>query len=459
MPVLCRHVASPARAAVQVALALLVLLMACRDAGLVSRALDAGRLGQVRVIMQRGARGGLVYLFTSERGWDAGAEHAARSIAGLGVVVVGVDLPSYLDGLARSDDGCHYLISEIEELSKRIQREEHFAEYRTPILAGFGAGGMLAYAALAQSPAATIAGAAAVDPTDSVRTKVPLCEGAKAAHAPDGGFRYAPDATLPGWWRVDRAAGTSPPGEWLVALLKTSPAETSGAATDHTVQSLPLVEYPVEHKRASLFAVIYSGDGGWRDLDKEIGEVLAREGVPVVGVDSLRYFWHRKPPATMGEDLAKVVRSYAERWGTSQVVLVGYSFGADILPFAVNRLPADVSQRVRQVSLLGVEPMAAFEFSVAGWFGAASSEEVAVLPELLRMDLRLVQCFYGEDEPDTLCRSPALSAVETIRTSGGHHFGGDYPALARRILDGLDRRATAAGDQHSPAALTSSPRP
>jgi type IV secretory pathway VirJ component len=440
-------------------LALLVLVMACRDIELVSRALDAGRLGEVRVIMRRGAHGGLVYLFTSERGWDAEAERAARGIAGLGVVVVGVDLPSYLGGLAKSDDGCHYLISELEDLSKRIQREEHFAEYRTPILAGVGAGGMLAYAALAQSPAATIAGAAAVDPTDSLQTKVPLCAGAKAARAPDGGFRYVPAATLPGWWRVDRAAGTSPPGDRLVALLKASLAETPGEASDHTVQSLPLVEYPVEHKRASLFAVIYSGDGGWRDLDKEVGEILAREGVPVVGVDSLRYFWHRKPPETIGEDLAAVVRSYAARWGTSQVVLIGYSFGADILPFAVNRLPADVGERVRQVSLLGIAPTAAFEFSVAGWLGAASSEEVAVLPELLRMDLRLVQCFYGEDEPDALCRSPALRGVEMIRTSGGHHFDGDYPALARRILDGVDRRATPSRDQPSPVALTSSPRP
>ena len=46
---------------------------------------------------------------------------------GRGVAVVGVDLPAYRRGLAASDDGCHYLISEVEDLSKRVQREFGFS--------------------------------------------------------------------------------------------------------------------------------------------------------------------------------------------------------------------------------------------------------------------------------------------------------------------------------------------
>ena len=43
-------------------------------------------------------------------------------------------------------------------------------------------------------------------------------------------------------------------------------------------------------------AVIYSGDGGWRDIDKDIAGALQEKGIPVVGVDSLRYFWSEKTP-------------------------------------------------------------------------------------------------------------------------------------------------------------------
>ncbi|MCZ7619277.1 MAG: virulence factor [Myxococcota bacterium] len=59
---------------------------------------------------------------------------------------------------------------------------------------------------------------------------------------------------------------------------------------------------------------------------------------------------------------------------------------------------------------------------------------------LQRIDLGLLQCFYGEQEPETLCRAPELAGAEKIVTSGGHHFDGDYAALARRIAEGAQRR-------------------
>jgi type IV secretory pathway VirJ component len=69
-----------------------------------------------------------------------------------------------------------------------------------------------------------------------------------------------------------------------------------------------------------------------------------------------------------------------------------------------------------------------------------------VLPELLRIDLARVQCVYGDEEADSLCRAPELAEAEIIRTGGGHHFDGDYAALAQRILDGLRRRAGKDGE-------------
>jgi len=56
------------------------------------------------------------------------------------------------------------------------------------------------------------------------------------------------------------------------------------------VAKLPLIELPASHP-SPLLAIIVSGDGGWRDLDKVIAEKLSRNGVSVVGCDSLRYFW------------------------------------------------------------------------------------------------------------------------------------------------------------------------
>lgn len=413
-----------------------------------------GRFGRVQAYAPtNGGATGVVFLFSDRDGWSTALDGDARALAAQGVAVVGVDLPQYLRGLAASDDGCHYLISEIEDLSKRLQRDLAFPGYRTPILAGIGAGGTLAYAALAQSPAATVAGAISVDPAPSLGTRVPLCAGATATPAAGGGFAYAPATSLHGWWVVSRRdalpadlqpLATSGPADGDAAqrlLEATRAAIAAGAASAAgSLADLPLVDVPAAHP-GQLMAVIYSGDGGWRDIDKQIGESLAAAGVPVVGVDCLRYFWTKRTPEEVGRDLGRIIATYTARWHTPRVVLVGYSFGADVLPFAYNRLPDTDRARVVLLSLLGVESRAAFQFSVTGWFGAAPPADApAVLPEVQRIPAAKVQCFYGDEEEDTLCRDPALAGVEIIRTSGGHHFDGDYQALARHIVDGARRR-------------------
>jgi type IV secretory pathway VirJ component len=432
-----------------------LLLLAC-SRGATPEAFESGRLGRVELFRPAAAPVALVFLLSDEAGWSPVWERAALALRADGAAVVGIDLAAYLGGLRASDDGCHYVVSELEALSKLVQRELGSERYLSPILAGAGPGGTFAYAALAQAPAATIAGAVSVDPTPALATRVAFCPGAPAAPAPGGGFTYGRAPALPGFWRVDpdsalapdleplaqRGVGTSDGAdraERVVALLEPVLAHSADGATATDLRDLPLSVIPADPP-GPWMAVIWSGDGGWRDIDKRIGEVLGRGGAPVVGVDSLRYFWRRKTPEQVAHDLAAIISHYGDVWGTRRVVLVGYSFGAGILPFAVNRLPPDVRARILQISLLGLEPRAVFEFHLQGWLGHESAEDLSVLPELQRIDLGLLQCFYGEQEPETLCRAPELAGAERIATSGGHHFDGDYPSLARRIAEGAQRR-------------------
>lgn len=451
------------RALVPVALAAFSALAACQPR-VSERIFQGGRFGMVPLFTPNRTPDALLFVFSDLQGWDAAYAGAARQIAGMGAVVVGVDLPQYLRNLAASKDGCHYVIAEIEDMSERLQRDLHFAGYQSPILAGVGAGGTLAYAALAQSPAATIAGAISVDPAAALRTRVPLCAGAPA-RAESSGFVYGAQPNVNGWWRISTTAPLTPalaavveqasgavadirgePFERLLMLVRTALPSTAPSLLPVALAQLPLTELPALHPGPAM-AVIYSGDGGWRDIDKQIGEVLARKNMPVVGVDSLRYFWRAKAPAEIAGDLSQIIHHYGETWRTRKVVLVGYSFGAGILPFALNRLPAEDRTRVAQVSLLGLEARADFQVKLSGWFGAEPSRDSpAVLPEILRQPLGLFQCFYGEKEDDTLCTAPELAGAEIIRTGGGHHFGGDYSTLAEKILEGAAQRLQAIGE-------------
>jgi type IV secretory pathway VirJ component len=403
---------------------------------------DAGRLGRVELFRPQGVEGppdDLVFVFSGMEGDSRALRRAARELAETNTAVVDVDLPSYLHGLASSDDGCHYVIAEIEELSHQLERELGFAGYRSPLLAGIGAGGTLAYAALAQSPAATIGGAVAVDPTPSLHTRVALCEGAVASPARGGGWSYAEKSDLPGRYQRVDAPNDDAEAQLVAALDPLLGGEGAEGDVAGALPDLPLVDIPAS-KPGRLFAVIWSGDGGWRDLDKTIGEILARRGVPVVGVDCLRYFWNRREPETVAADLGRILAAARAAWNTPDALVIGYSLGADVLPFAVNRLSDDDRKRVVLLSLLGLEPNAPFEIEVTGWLGATDEEAPLVLPELLKFDLSRLQCVYGEEEEDSLCPAPELARAEIVKFPGGHHFDEDYEKVADAILASAKRR-------------------
>jgi alpha-beta hydrolase superfamily lysophospholipase len=353
-----------------------------------------------------------------------------HGLSGDGVAVLGVDLRSTYAGSRRATTDATTSFSEVEDLSKRYQRDLAFPVYRTPILAGIGAGGALTYAALAQTPAATVAGAVSVDPTSTLGTRARSVRGRRRPRQNTAASRTAwrRACRVGGWCRsatpcpppCSRSPHPAPPTAAPPSACSPPPAPglATTAAAPAGLVDLPLVEVPAA-KPGDLMAVIYSGDGGWRDIDKQLGEALAAAGVPVVGVDSLRYFWRERTPDEIGRDLAQIIDVYTARWKTPRVALVGYSFGADILPFAYNRLPAAARDRIALVSLLGVEPRAAFEFSVTGWFGGEPPA----------------------DAPAVLTGSPAhparQGAVLLRRRGGGHPL--PRPG-ARRRRDHQDHR-------------------
>ena len=199
---------------------------------------------------------------------------------------------------------------------------------------------------------------------------------------------------------------------------------------------LPVVEVPPT-AAGPRFAVLISGDGGWAAIDKGIAAALQKQGVPVVGFDSLRYFWTARTPEGLAADLDRLIRYYADRWKRSEVILIGYSQGADVLPFALNRLPARTRARVKLTALLGLGQKASFEFHLSNWIGASGDKPIA--PEARKLLAADTLCIYGQDERDSLCPQLAPTHVRALSLAGGHHFGGDYDALAARILEAVPK--------------------
>jgi type IV secretory pathway VirJ component len=198
------------------------------------------------------------------------------------------------------------------------------------------------------------------------------------------------------------------------------------------VRDLPLTEVPAP-AGGDMLALLITGDGGWAPLDQEVSAELARGGIPVVGLSSLEYFWHARTPEFAARDIAEVLHHYLMRWQRGRIMLIGYSRGAQVLPFIVNRLPSDLRARLSSVNLLGLPANAMFEVSAAGWIRLGAAPSMPVAPELARIASVPVLCVYGEGERDSLCPSLTQSNVTPLKVGSGHHFGGDYRTLGQTI--------------------------
>jgi type IV secretory pathway VirJ component len=418
-------------------LAALASVSLCAFAGAMPAAhayetVSGGRYGQVTVTKPAGDVRGFVVLYSRENGWSAADQQAADALAKNGAMVVGVDTAKYAANLvsnpAAKKETCHNLVGDAEAVSHQLERQVQSNRYFMPILAGMGQGATLAMQALKQAPENTVAGAVSVAPSHDLDKRFNPCP-------PDPTITHGPG--LPGFAEMDASASA---GTQRIVDL-TSPHLRAAPMNEEDVSDLPLIELPAAHPNG-LMAIVISGDGGWRDLDKTIAEELQKDGVSVIGWDSLRYFWAERSPQQTSHDLARVLQTYSSRWHADHVALIGYSFGADVMPFAYNRLPDAARSKVALISLLGFAPSADFQIRVTGWLGMpASDKALQVKPEFSRLPPKIVQCFYGEHEEDTLCPALTNSGVEVIRTSGDHHFGHDYAALEKRILNALKKQA------------------
>ena len=204
--------------------------------------------------------------------------------------------------------------------------------------------------------------------------------------------------------------------------------------TKQPLPPLPVVEVPIAKTSANV-TLFYSGDGGWRDLDRTVAGEMAAQNYPVVGVDVLRYFWEHKTPEQAATDLSATMAYYRKNSGTKTFVLAGYSFGADILPAIYNRLPTQDKDGVALLVLIALAKSADFEIHVSGWLGQ-SAGEMPLVPELAQIPAAKILCIYGlEEKADTACTDLLNTQAKILELPGGHHFDQDYPKLTRQILD------------------------
>ncbi|TAJ51242.1 MAG: virulence factor family protein [Nevskiaceae bacterium] len=436
--------------------------------------LDHGRFRQVHVFSPSGNPKSFALLLSGDGGWQPAMSQLAQTLVAEGALVAGIDSAQFMADLEADGGDCVFPDGDLENLSHFVQAYAKAPGYRPPVLVGYSAGATLGYATLAQAPAETFAAGLLLGFCPDLELKKAVCpgEGLRFERRKDGkgvDFLPAPKlavpllnllgsadpvcdapatgrflAQIPAARQVllagvghDYAASPRARAAFVAAYHRLATRQGSVAAAPTDLGDLPVIEEPAASgKDNPRFAVLWSGDGGWAGLDKEVSAALQAQGISVVGVDSLRYFWTSRTPAGIAADVDKIIRHYLSAWNKREVILIGYSQGADVLPFAVNGLPAETRAKVLLAAGMGLSDHAVFEFQLSNWV-ADNNNGPETLPEVRRMRGVRFLCIYGAEEDDSICPQLQGSNALVAKLPGGHHFDGDYDKLAATILGAL----------------------
>ncbi len=372
----------------------------------------------------------------------------ARRIAKTGVAVAVIDDQHAIQALTDKENGC-LAPGRIADSLTTLAEWAHAAKDTPSIVAGIGGGALLPFAAAATKPdgaSMNLSVGFSVSLPDKTRVCAPL-----ASQRANGHGELTSPRPLQGKWL---AVWTDEPDQDTALFIRgLTNAKTDIAPYDTPLDTVtvnqiekflaernqkqggavPTVLVPAKRPNRTL-TLFYSGDGGWRDLDRDVAGLLADRGYPVVGVDALRYFWSKKAVGSVADDLSAMMKHYRITMKAEHFVLAGYSFGADILPAVYNRLPESDRKDVDLLILLALGKKADFEIHVSGWV-EKNTGEYPILPELKRIPGQKIFCIYGKDEKDdTACSELSAPDARILELPGGHHFDHDYPKLAMRLV-------------------------
>lgn len=463
---------------------LLLLLMSKPAAAVEVEHVSYGKFGNITVYHPLNSPASVVLFVSGDGGWKDVVVNMAQNMATDGALVLGIDARHYEYYLSKIASSCVYPAADFEELSLSIQKKYRLPNYLKPVLMGYSYGATLVYGMLAQAPANTFKGAIAIGFSPDIMVNKPLCKGnglslyplkkgvsymlesTKSLTAPMFVINGRKDLACP--FGVTEAFLKGMPMTELIALPNTghgflkkadweselssvynkllkAPGFTERKAAENSnlknqqVQpykgDLPLTLIPASQPNKLPMVFMISGDGGWTSFDQSLAEELASKGLSVLGLDAQKYFWNVKTPDQTSKDVSQAIDHYLTSLGKESLILGGYSFGASIVPFIANRLPAGLKNKLKGVISLSPDVTADFEIHLVDLLNFGSNKEkYNVIAEMKKLSPLVPVSIFGADEGGKIRNRFLNEGMKVLTISGDHHYNKDYEKIATVFL-------------------------
>lgn len=185
-------------------------------------------------------------------------------------------------------------------------------------------------------------------------------------------------------------------------------------------------------------AVLYvSGDLGRRfGAGNAITKALVARGLPVVVLNSPTAFATHKSRGQVDTIISGSVREALTRSNAERLILIGQSFGSDMLATGLTSMPQDLRSKIAGVILVVPGKSVFFRADPTGLSYRGTPDLTQA--ELMRgVGWTSVMCIFGATEADSLCPYLKGGNINRIALPGGHLLHRDYALVLRTIFKGL----------------------
>jgi type IV secretory pathway VirJ component len=179
-----------------------------------------------------------------------------------------------------------------------------------------------------------------------------------------------------------------------------------------------------------------SGDGGFNKFSNSFMQTLNKQGYAVIGLDAKDYFWHKKKPTEAANAIEQAINKYNNQWKRKNVILIGYSFGADVAPFMLTHFTPTLAARINHLILLSPSPKTDFEIHVLQMLGWGKNSGESVAAEINKTS-KPVLIIVGDDEDNFPFNELTIKNKQVIKMPGGHHYDGNVEGLCKQITTSI----------------------
>ncbi len=134
--------------------------------------------------------------------------------------------------------------------------------------------------------------------------------------------------------------------------------------------------------------------------------------------------------------MADALAWYAREWKKDKFVLMGYSLGAEIVPFIVNRLPQQMRMQLQATVLLSPDITTDFEIHISNMLGMGNNQNTYnTIAELIKMQNIPTLIIFGEGEKTKVPGLLAGTNMKIRKIPGNHHYKSNLPLIMRTISE------------------------